>query len=76
VPEITHATSIASESRPGGDYGPFGHGVWSVVCTCGWRTTTWDGGRNAAEMVSRNHLAHQHGAHRRPAYGCVECGRY
>ena len=69
----THATSIADVSSSG--YGPLGHGRWSITCVCGWRTTTDTGGRNAAAIASSDHVEHANGHHRRPVYGCRDCGR-
>lgn len=52
--EKRHETTITDETARRG-YGPLGHGVWSVVCSCGWYARVDGGGRNRAEIVASDH---------------------
>ena len=53
----THETKLTdiTEHRPGG-YGPMGHGVWLVTCSCGFRRIVDIGARNAARRVESDHI--------------------
>ena len=54
---MTHSTTVKdiTVAKPGG-YGPMGHGVWLVTCSCGFRQTVPTGARNAALRVEADHL--------------------
>lgn len=54
---MKHSTTVKDVTvhKPGG-YGPMGHGVWVVVCTCGYKQTVNTGARNRALCVETDHL--------------------